>query len=330
MDETLLRFRDEIKLNNYSVELGADDERIVEAVRDWIDDGIAHHHAGGGEEGGRNGLAIELFSGSRPTDIKGPGRRRPTATFEDIEFYAGKNVTTLVIGGDSVVRVDLERGTARGFVSSAHLDSPWVISHRIFYLPLLELLRRRGAFYVHAGCVCRGDRCILICGGSGQGKSTLTYTLVRAGFSYLSDDAVFAQIRDEHLTIFSFPEKIKLDVKSRSHFPEFDPYRNEQEKVEIPLTETKIKNVAVSGKPYALVFTEIVDQARSELVPISQSEALLRLIRQSITMTNQEGIEKHLDVLTRLCAESRNFSLRFGKDIDNLPTLVRDTIFGEG
>jgi hypothetical protein len=47
-------------------------------------------------------------------------------------------------------------------------------------------------------------------------------------------------------------------------------------------------------------------------------------------MTNQEEIEQHLDVLTRLCGESRNFNLRFGKDIGKLPALVREVIFGEG
>lgn len=44
---------------------------------------------------------------------------------------------------------------------------------------------------LHAGCVYKGERCILLPGQSGNGKSTLTSWLVKNGFKYLTDELVF-------------------------------------------------------------------------------------------------------------------------------------------
>ncbi|THD76819.1 hypothetical protein E7681_02990 [Thalassobius vesicularis] len=42
----------------------------------------------------------------------------------------------------------------------------------------------------HAGCVARNGRALILCGDSGNGKSTLTFGLVNAGCAYLGDDHV--------------------------------------------------------------------------------------------------------------------------------------------
>jgi hypothetical protein len=44
---------------------------------------------------------------------------------------------------------------------------------------------------LHAGVVCKEDRCILLPGKSGSGKSTLTSWLIMNGFQYLTDELVF-------------------------------------------------------------------------------------------------------------------------------------------
>jgi hypothetical protein len=43
---------------------------------------------------------------------------------------------------------------------------------------------------LHAGCVWRGDRCIILPGQSGNGKSSLTSWLVMNGYQYLTDELV--------------------------------------------------------------------------------------------------------------------------------------------
>jgi hypothetical protein len=43
---------------------------------------------------------------------------------------------------------------------------------------------------LHAACVMRGCRSLLLCGASGAGKSTLAYACARAGWTFVADDVV--------------------------------------------------------------------------------------------------------------------------------------------
>ena len=326
MDTGRLRFQTIIPLQKYSLILRSDSGKVINAVRDWVDHDIAKYHTVD-ESSPRVPIEVELFTNLKPPGIDMPIHLSPIATFEDIKFYSDKDDTILTFGDESFVEIDLKKGIARGFVSERHLQSPWILSHRIFYVPVLEIIRAMGVCYIHAGCVCRGDKCILLCGGSGHGKSTLTYALARSHYSYLSDDAVFVENGPSGIEIFSFPEKIKLDTNSRSYFPEFDGFEESPGKMEIPLKLTKIKDIAVGGWPYALIFTRISKAAKSELVSIPRSEALLRLIGQSISLTSKGSIESNLDLLMRLVGSLESFELKLGNTFEGVPDLIEETLF---
>jgi hypothetical protein len=326
MDTERLRFQTIIPLQKYSLILRSDSDKVIDAVCDWVDHDIAKYHTVD-ELSPRVPIEVELYTSRKPPGVDKPIRLSPIATFEDIKFYSDNDHTILTFGDTSFVKIDPKKGIARGFVSEEHLESPWILSHRIFYVPVLEIIRTMGVCYIHAGCVCRGDKCILLCGGSGHGKSTLTYALARSRYSYLSDDAVF--VRNHHcgIEIFSFPEKIKLDTNSRSYFPEFDGFKESPGKMEIPLKLTKIKDIAVSGRPYALIFTRIIRAKKSELIPIPRSEALLRLIGQSISLTSKRSIESNLDLLMKLAGSLESFELKLGNTFEGVPDLIEETLF---
>jgi hypothetical protein len=55
----------------------------------------------------------------------------------------------------------------------------------------------------HAGCVAQNGQALLICGDSGQGKSTLTFGLVAAGGEYLGDDHI--PLHHDGRSALSFP-----------------------------------------------------------------------------------------------------------------------------
>jgi hypothetical protein len=59
-------------------------------------------------------------------------------------------------------------------------DQLWLATHPLFTLPLLEMLKRRGKYGIHAAGVARNGRSLLLPGSSGAGKSTLTIALLRA------------------------------------------------------------------------------------------------------------------------------------------------------
>lgn len=325
MHNQRLCYKYELGFNIYSITLWADDERVVNAVAEWIDQGIARYHESEKRDRHIN-LELHFFTNTVPPDRYRQIQEEPTATFEDVEFYSGNTNTVMVIDGQTIIDVKLGENNAVAYISEEHVESPWILAHRVFYLPILELLRNVDCYYVHAGSVCRDDRCVLLCGGSGQGKSTTTYALVKSGFSYMSDDAVFVRGSNGNLEIFSFPEKIKLDANSCSFFPELCDYRIPRGKVEIPVEDTGITNVCVTGKPHTLILVEIGKSKKGKMVALAKSKALLGLIRQSISLTSPDGIDRHLDVLKQLCESSHTFRLRLGKDVTEVPGLVEDVL----
>ena len=326
MSAERLRYRTEVPVHRYSLVLKSDDQRITDAVSGWVDRDIARYHEVDGGSA-KIPVEIELLAGASAKNTVNHVSLAPTGTFEDVEFYAGDKQTALLFGGKSLVVVCLEKGKARGFVAGEHLASPWILSHRIFYVPVLEILRGRGAFYIHAGCVCKGKKCILLCGGSGHGKSTLTYALARAGFSYMSDDAVFIQNNHSGIEIFAFPEKIKLDQKSRSYFPEFDRFERSPGKMEIAAACTRIKDFSVEGEPYAVIFTQIGLGEKSELTKLGKSDALLRLIAQSVSVASKNSVEKHIDILKKIAETSMSYELKLGDSFEGVPDLLEKTLF---
>ena len=66
---------------------------------------------------------------------------------------------------------------------------------RASFVPLLETLVLTAldwTFFVgiHAGCVMRGRKSVLLCGDSGAGKSTLAYACSQSGWDYVSDNSL--------------------------------------------------------------------------------------------------------------------------------------------
>ncbi|HET9229423.1 MAG TPA: hypothetical protein VFR31_22275, partial [Thermoanaerobaculia bacterium] len=92
----------------------------------------------------------------------------------------------------------------------------WVLSHPLLSVPMMELLKRRGLFGVHAAGASLDGKALVLAGTSGSGKSTLSVALARAGFGFLGDDTLF--LREER--VLAFPDEIDLTEESAGFFPD--------------------------------------------------------------------------------------------------------------
>jgi hypothetical protein len=72
---------------------------------------------------------------------------------------------------------------------------------------------------VHAACIARGGRALMLCGESGAGKSTLAYACARRGWTYISDNESWLLRRDGR-TILGHPTRIRLRDTAAGLFPE--------------------------------------------------------------------------------------------------------------
>jgi hypothetical protein len=156
---------------------------------------------------------------------------------------------------------------------------------------------------LHAGAVrSRDGKVVVMAGASGSGKSTLTAALVRAGWDYLTDEAV--GIRGLPPGAVGYPKPLALDADSRrllglaSH-----PY------AVTPPSELLAGGVASSGEARSVSMVFILQGPDHSSSAVSQppiewldpAEALASIAPHSINLT--AAGDRGLETLAHLCLD---------------------------
>jgi len=123
--------------------------------------------------------------------------------------------------------LDLAAASARIECEAAHVAAPEA-QRIIFEGVMYSLIRRKDRHPVHAAVIQRGDLALLLAGGSGVGKSTLTYVAHRAGLTVLADDSARIQLHPS-LRIWGdgSPARIHLLEHARDSFAELKELRGD-------------------------------------------------------------------------------------------------------
>lgn len=262
-----------------------------------------------------------------------PGAARPVYDPPLGEVVYDDADDRLFIGYGPRLRVLCEPGRGRARASAAGVEEEdlWSLSHPLFTLPLVELLKRRGLYGLHAGGACRGGKALLLAGTSGAGKSTLTLALARAGFGFLGDDTLFLSRRPgEGPRVLAFPDEFDLTDQTVALFPDLAPrlggpspagWRKRQVRVERAYGTPVVWECA----PAVLVFPRVAGVRHSELAPLSPGEALLELA-PNVLLTEPRSSQAHLDALAELVAASECFRLATGTDLEEAARVVGELL----
>jgi hypothetical protein len=123
-------------------------------------------------------------------------------------------ITLRVLGTDVAVRADVAEQFADLPRSDARPTA--VVTDEAPATALAELTRlaveHSPLLCIHAGVVSGPDGLIAIPGQSGLGKTTLAAALVRAGFGYVSDEALAVDRTSGQVTAFARPLALAADV----------------------------------------------------------------------------------------------------------------------
>jgi hypothetical protein len=91
----------------------------------------------------------------------------------------------------------------------------------IFPMLLSVLAGSVGLVELHASCVARDQRGLVLIGPSRSGKSTLALALTEAGFRLLADDRTFCSLKHGTLLAWGMPRPLKLRREAAAWFEEF-------------------------------------------------------------------------------------------------------------
>jgi hypothetical protein len=200
-------------------------------------------------------------------------------------------------------------------------------SQQLFWMfGLLKLLRPLGAYWLHAaGLISREGLGILIIGGSGSGKSTLTIGSIRQGWSYLSDDALLLRRQPDGVAALAWRKHISVDVATAGVHADLplgdeatDSAGGRKRRVEIEAIYPG--RLVASCLPRVLLFSRVVPNAPSAVIPLDRPIALKQLLAQSgPPLFDHATMAQHFELLIRLLQQATPYELSAGLDIYQEP-----------
>ncbi len=221
-------------------------------------------------------------------------------------------------------------GYARFSVLEPEIDNLWFATHLLFTICLVEMVKRRGLYSLHAGGFSANGRCLLIPGTSGAGKSTLTVASLRANFDYMSDDMVFLTGQPDGFRALAFPEEVDVSDSTAGFFPELSfllryPKRPGWRKRQIHPIQVYGAKVAPEARPAAIVIPRIAEAETSVITRMDADEALLELV-PNVLLTEASSCRAHLDALSELVKSTPCYRLETGRDFDQLSGRFRELL----
>lgn len=164
---------------------------------------------------------------------------------------------------------------------------------------------------LHAGCVCKGNNCIILPGKSGNGKSTLTCWLVKNGFQYLSDELVLLGY-DGSILPMTRPISLKVGPDHKSWLLE-----GNRENIITCDTGSMIPHRLLNAKFQrqhpritCIIYPQFSVDAIPRLQKISPAKSSLYLLQSHVNARNLQG--HGISSISTIVRQCKSFTLDYG------------------
>jgi len=207
---------------------------------------------------------------------------------------------SLVADADNQAVLDLRSGTNFTWITQRALSNR--LYFRSNFLEKLVYLQL-GASVVtdlHAACVGKNGKGILLCGRSGAGKSTLAYACARAGWTYTSDDTSYLINGAAVPRVIGHCHRARFRPAARNLFPELagralTPRMEGKPSIEVPISELPVEHTAAEAAVHAIVFLDREQNNDGKLQELPRGAATERLRRE--LFSTGEIRERHEQLL---------------------------------
>jgi hypothetical protein len=271
-------------------------------------------------------IRFEYVSGAqeRPPSPLGPSRRVYDPSTGEVTYFEDGELLWIDLAGRAAALCNCNDGEVR--VWTARPDDFWLASRPLLTLPLVEILKRRGLFSLHAAGVSAGAKAILIAGPSGSGKTTLALALLGAGFDLIGDDMTFLRRNGSKPRVLAFPDEVDVTDKTLELLPSLRSLSNRGldpgwPKYRFRAEELLHTSIANDAEPAVIVFPRLVPDQGSRVEEMTADEALVELA-PNVLLTAAAPAQMHLDALAELAAASRCYRLHAGSDLGAARDLV--------
>lgn len=176
---------------------------------------------------------------------------------------------------------------------------------------------------LHAAAAARGDCAVLLPAPMEHGKTTTVTGLVRAGFSYLTDEA--AALDPETLRVTAYPKPLTIDRGSWPLFPDLRPGDPDPDAGSwwVPADQIRPGATIASAVPSLVVFPAYRRDSATELRPLGPSTAVMRLAESTFAFAADGA--RNLATLAQLVRSAPVYELTIG-DLDAAVKLISDLV----
>lgn len=201
----------------------------------------------------------------------------------------------------------------RGALSTALSGLMWHVNQQATRSPMLTFL--------HAGAVEKDGRVVVLAAPMESGKTTTTTGLLRAGWRYLTDEAVGLTGADG--LAHPYPKPLSIDPGSWPLFPDLAPDGLEDKPNQWLVAASRIRSDVVAGPgPIGLIclprYQAGITTAATALKP---AELVMQLAHS--TFHFPDGADRHLPRLAQLARDVPGFSINIG-DLRSAITVIEE------
>jgi hypothetical protein len=233
-----------------------------------------------------------------------------------------------VNAGKSMAFADRATGFATAFVTQEMARCAGYVRSLFIETLGIYMVQRYRPATLHAAAIVHGDKCILLTGADGAGKSTLTFACIRAGFKLLAEDVVFGLEEEGRLRVWGNPWKIHLLWDAIRFFPELathepEPQLNGEWKLCVPIDSVRLGAAALTGGPCGVISLGRSGHAGSEINggnPANIRRALLSF--KGDPPVDWEAME----TAAALLARGRTAHLNIGTNLEEAVAVIREWI----
>jgi type II secretory pathway predicted ATPase ExeA len=153
------------------------------------------------------------------------------------------HLVSMICGSDNFAIADLSRGFGYGWITPDVAEDRSVLVRNFLEPIVYMMVSARHFAQVHASCVALDGRGVLLCGESGTGKTCLAYACARAGWQFISGDAIQIVRSSGGAHVVGRPWSIRFRESARRLFPELgrrEAVRSAHGKIDIELDTAEL------------------------------------------------------------------------------------------
>lgn len=203
-------------------------------------------------------------------------------------------------------------------------DLEQVIAHAVWDVHQLVPKTARDFLFLHAGAVGRDGGALVLPARMDSGKSSLVTALLRAGWSYLSDE--LGSIDPVTGRIYPFPKLISLDEGSLGFFPGLADRLADHDVTPLPERFVRPEDAGSSvGSPAParwIVFPTSDWSGDARLVPVTSAQAVEKMAENCFNLYRYG--ERGVILLSRTAAGATAFELRGGTPSERAELLTSE------